>query len=233
MNSDIFIKKLYSKKSLNNIEKKIYMLGSNSKVTLNKYLNNKLLFLVIIFLGLLFLSKIGYFLAPIVTLVLYFLYDYFLLDVPIKKRAKVLEHDSIFFFEVLALTLQSEKNLKLCLEVTSNSIDSELSLEVRNILKEIKLGKSLAEALEDLKNKCPSKTVNNVILNLIEANIYGNSIIDALNNQINYITDKRILEIKGQINKMPTKISILSVLFFIPLILILILAPVLLSYFIK
>ena len=223
MNSNMFIKRLYSKKTLLKLERKIIMLGPNSHLNVNKFLNYKLLLLIFTFIFIMFFSKVGYILAPVITIILYFLYDYYFLDLRIRKRSKIIEHDAIFFFEVLALTLQSEKNLKLCIETTSSAIDSELSLEFKQTLKEVKLGKSMTEALENLRGRIPSKTVNNVILNLIEANVYGNSIIDALNNQIEYITDKRILEIKGQINKMPTKISIVSVLFFIPLILLLIL----------
>lgn len=49
-------------------------------------------------------------------------------------------------------------------------------------------------------------------------------------NQIAFLRDKQILEIKGQINKIPNKISIISVLFVVPLIMILILGPFLLNF---
>ena len=232
MRNDILIKRLISRKEIQRIEKKIMMLGPNTKLELYYYLNLKMITLFFTFILLLF-GKLGFFVAPITVFVLYFLYDYIFLTIPIKKRANTLEHDAIFFFEVLALTLQSENNLKICLETASNAIDSEMSYEIREMLKEMKLGKSLTEALEDLRLRMPSKTVNNVILNLIETSEYGNSIIDALNNQIEYITDKRILAIKGQINKMPTKISVISVLIFIPLVLLLILGPILINYLFK
>ncbi|MBE6148670.1 MAG: type II secretion system F family protein [Firmicutes bacterium] len=233
MNSDILIKRIYSKKSLKRLDRKITSLGSSCKLNINKFLNLKLILLIFTFLFCLFYFKHGYILSPIITIVVYLLYDYYYLDYQIKKRVKTLEHDAIFFFEVLALTLQSDRNLKLCLEITSDAIDSDLSLEFKVALKEVKLGKSLTEALEDLKKRIPSKTVNNVLLNVIESNVYGNSIVDSLNNQIEYLTDKRILEIKGKINKMPTKISVVSVLLFIPLIMLLILGPVLINYFVK
>ena len=229
MKNDIFIKRIMSRKEINRVDKKIIMLGPNTNLETYHYLNLKFITLFFTFILLLF-GKLGFFIAPIVVFALYFLYDYVFLTIPIKKRANILEHDAIFFFEVLALTLQSENNLKLCLETASNAIDSEMSSEIKETLKEMQLGKSLTEALEDLRLRIPSKTVNNVILNLIETSEYGNSIIDALNNQIEYITDKRILAIKGQINKMPTKISVVSVLIFIPLVLLLILGPVFITY---
>lgn len=233
MNSDLLIKRIYSKRSLARLDRKITSLGSSSKLNVNKFLNYKIVILIFTFFCSLFYFDWGYILAPVLSIVIYVLYDYSFLDLPIKKRINILEHDAIFFFEVLALTLQSERNLKLCLQITSDAIDSDLSTEFKVALKEIKLGKSLNEALEDLKLRIPSKTVKNVILSIIESNVYGNSLEDSLNNQIEYLTDKRILDIKGQINKMPTKISVISVLLFIPLIMLLILGPVLINYFIK
>ena len=233
MNNDLFIKRIYAKKSLMKLEKKITLLGITNKINVYKYLNYKLLLLLIVFITIIVISKIGYILAPILVVVLYFGYDYIFLDIKIKKRSNIMEHEAIFFFEVFSLTMHSNTNLKLCLENTCNAIDSDLSTEFKYALKEMKLGKSMTEALENLRTRIPSKTVNNVIFSLIESSIYGHSIIDAINSQVVYITDKRILDIKSQINKMPTKISIISVLLFIPLIMILILGPIIISYFVK
>ena len=44
-------------------------------------------------------------------------------------------------------------------------------------------------------------------------------------NQIDFLREKQILEIKGKINKIPNKVSIISVIFIVPLIMILILGP--------
>ena len=86
------------------------------------------------------------------------------------------------------------------------------------------------EALEDMKKRIPSETVNNIILNITQTNIFGSSMLDTMYNQIAFLRDKQILEIKGQINKIPNRISIISVLFVVPLILILILGPFILNF---
>lgn len=233
MRNSTIVKKIFPKKVLQGYRKKIAYLGSNTKINLYEFINIKLILIVIMFLLVLGLSNIGYILAPILSVGFYFLYDYLLLDIPIKRRANELEHEAIFFFEVLALTIESDRNLIACLEIAAGSIDNELTREFKKALKEVKLGKSLNEALNNLRKTIPSRSVDSVILNLIEANTYGNSIADVIKNQITYITDKRILAIKGEINKMPTKVSIVSVLFFLPLIILLVLAPILISYFIK
>ena len=225
------IKMLYSKSTIKKTQKKINLLGINGKININEYLEGKIIFLTLIFILILFLSTYGYFLAPIITVVLYFLYDYILLDTRIKKRANIIEKEAVFFFEILVLSLQTEKNLKICLENTCNAIDSEISSEFKEVLKEVRIGKSLNEAINDAKERIPSKNVNNILLNLTESYTYGTNVIDTLNNQIEYLTDKRLLDIKGKINKIPTQISIISVLFFVPLIMLLILGPILLNYF--
>ena len=81
-----------------------------------------------------------------------------------------------------------------------------------------------------MQKNIPSDTINNIILALTQADMFGNSIINTLYNQIDYLREKKKLEIKAEISKVPIKISIISVLFFVPLILLIILAPVLLSY---
>ena len=84
--------------------------------------------------------------------------------------------------------------------------------------------------MEGMHKMIPSDTINNIILSLTQANIYGSSIISSLYNQLDYLREKRKLEVKAEISKIPIKISIISVFFFVPLVLIIILGPVLLKY---
>ena len=46
-----------------------------------------------------------------------------------------------------------------------------------------------------------------------------------MNNQVEFLREKQVLDVKAQINKIPNKVSIVSVLFIIPLILLMILGP--------
>lgn len=94
----------------------------------------------------------------------------------------------------------------------------------------MKLGKSLNEALNDMKKRIPSEAINNALLNMIESNLFGNSILTSMNNQIDFLREKQMLDIKAEINKLPTKVSIISALFFVPIMLLIILAPVLIQY---
>ena len=81
-----------------------------------------------------------------------------------------------------------------------------------------------------MKKRIPSEAINNALLNMVESNLFGNSILTSMNNQIDFLREKQMLDVKSEINKLPTKVSIISALFFVPIMLLIILAPVLLDY---
>ena len=147
----------------------------------------------------------------------------------LNKKNLRLEHESLYFFEILSLTLESGRNLKEALEVTCHNVNSEISDEFKKCLDELKFGKSLNESLISMKERISSDTINNIILNIIQTSQFGNSILDTLYNQVDFLRDKQILEIKKQINKIPNKVSIISVIFIVPLIMVLILGPYLIN----
>ena len=223
-------KKLYRKKSVTEINKKIKLLGISTKLDTYQYLNIRFLGSIITFISILYISSFGYLLAPILSFFYYKGITYFLLDQRIKKRQVNLEREALNFFEILTLSLETGRNLQEALNVTISSCDGILVREFREVMREVKFGKSLTEALEDMQLVIPSDTINNIILSLTQANLYGSSIIKSLYNQIDYLREKRKLEVKAEISKVPIKISIISVFFFVPLVLIIILAPVLLGY---
>ena len=159
--------------------------------------------------------------------------EYLVLDYQAKIRGKSLEKEALFFFEVFVLTLESGRNLRQALILTTENVDSEISNEFKKTLAEVRLGKSLNEALESMKKRIPSDTINNTILNMIQSNTFGNSMVDSIYNQIEYLRNKQMLDVRAEIAKLPTKVSVISVLFFVPIMLLIILAPVIIQYITK
>ena len=223
------LKKIYRKKEIDNIEASIKMLGERSNMDAITFMNIRYFTTLLVFLFILYVSNFGYILAPLISVVYYYMFHYVLIKIPIKNRIRDLDHQALYFFEILTLTLESGKNLENSLEITVFNVDSELSREFKRALFEMKFGKTLIEALEDMKKKIPSETVNNILLNITQTNVFGNSILDTMNNQISFLREKQILEIKSEMNKIPNKVSILSVLFVVPLILLLVLGPFVIS----
>lgn len=225
-----FSRRIFNQNKLDKLDNKIKKLGIYNKIEATKFMSLRLFSSIVIFFVVLYISDFGYIVAPIVTLLYYYLFERVLIDERIKKRCSKLEQEAMYFFEVLTLSLETGRNLEEAIKVTIKNVDSELSDEFKNAIREIKFGKSLTESLNDMQANIPSDSINNIILTLTQADLYGNSIIESLYSQIDYLREKKKLEMKAVISKVPIKVSVISVLFFVPLVLLIILAPILLKY---
>lgn len=229
MQKNRFVKKIYRDYDIKRINEKITMLN-NYPLDKIGFLNIRLVTTIIIFLVTLIIFKTGYILSPIISLIYYYIFEHLFLDTLIAKRTKKLDREALTFFEILTLTLESGRDLEKALEITVLNVNSELSLEFKKTLFEVKFGKSLLEALNDTKKRIPSETINNIILNITQTNIFGNSIIETMYSQIDFLREKQILSIREQINQIPNKISIISVLFIVPIILLIVLGPFIITF---
>ena len=230
MNSAKFIKKLYSAKELEEIETKLKCLGNDTKYTVTSFCTYRILVTILAFILTIIITDMGYIYAPFVAVIIYYLFYYLNITKKIALRNRKLEHQALYFFEILTLTLESGRNLENALIVTCDNVDSKLSLEFKKALDDMKFGKSLIETLTDFKKNISSDIIGNIILNIIQTNRFGNSILDTLYNEVDFLRQKELLTVKEQINKIPNKVSIISVLFIVPLILILILGPYLIEF---
>ncbi len=230
MKNSKVILKVYRKSTVKRVKAKLKKANIKSKIDALEFLNIRLITTIVLFFIVLIINKNGFIIAPIIALLYFMAFENVLLDLRIKKRAQKLENEAIYFLEVLTLTIESGRSLKIALSTTCENVDSELSDEFKKALNEVELGKSLSEALENMKNRIPSDSINSTILNIRESNILGVSVLDSLYQQIDYLREQQILDVKAKISKLPTKISIISVLLFLPLILLIILSPIVIQY---
>jgi len=232
-NKKSFINRIYREKDIKKIDAKINQFGVFKKFTTEYFMNFRLFTSMIVFVVLFIFADFGALIAPVATVLWYILVGYFMIDKPLKKRERKLDNEAYYYFEVLTLALESGRNLENAIKMACKYIDSEISSEFKETIKQVNFGKSLTESLSVMSARIPSLTINNIILNMEQSNLFGNSIIETMYNQLDFLKDKQIMDIKAQINKIPNKISIFSVLFFIPLILLIILGPVLIDFLLK
>ena len=218
-----FITRIYRKKSIKKMDDKINLFGVSKKFSTEYFMNFRLFTSVLLFIITFLFFNQGALFAPIITILWYLSVNYFMIDKPLKKRERKLDNEAYYYFEVLTLALESGRNLENAIKMACKYIDSEISLEFKETLKQVNFGKSLTESLSMMNTRIPSLTINNIILNMEQSNLFGNSIIDTMYNQLDFLKDKQVMEI-------PNKISIISVVFFIPLILLIILGPLLVSF---
>lgn len=197
--------------SYNRIKDKLNKLGYNINPLIFIYM--RLVSSLLLFIVLLFLVDYGYVVAPIVTVLYYILIEVVVLDFSIKVRVKEIEYDALEFMPIFLLSLKSGRNVKKSLIYTTDIVYNTLANEFKKVLYDEKIGKSLDEALMNLKLKIPSDLVVNMIVSIVEANRLGNNINDSINNQLSYIEDKKKKGILNSYKVVPLKMAIASVIF--------------------
>lgn len=221
------------KKNVSIIEKlqaQINLLGTLVKFNAYKFLSVSLITSIVLMICLYYFTNIHYLLVPIIALGYYYLLYYIVILHAIDSRIRRLENEALEFFEIFTLALESGRNLENSLAITVENTDSELSYEFSIALKEMKYGKSFTEALKNMRKRIPSDAVNNVVLSIIEANSYGGSILENMYNQIDFLRERKFLSVRESINKIPNKISIISVLLMVPLMILIVLGPLFIQY---
>ena len=164
MKIDEISKNIYSKYSKDDIRRRMILLGITDESSIYKFLNLRLITSIIIFFMIIYLIDWGYILGPIFVILYYIFLPKFTIDVKINRRRKRLENDAMYFFEILALSLESGNNLYKAIMITSENIDSDLSSEFKKMITDIKFGKSFDEAISSMRLRIPSATINNILL---------------------------------------------------------------------
>ena len=225
------VRKIYLKNTVLKYETKYTYLNGNNKNYVYNFLINKLFIsILILFFSFLLLGH-SIVISVLVVILFNILYGYIKFDRKLLLRQKQLEKDSLFFFEVLVLSLKSGKNLNQALVLTCDSVDNLLSNEIKDIMKDTKYGTSLHEALINYERHIPSDSIRSIINTITETYISGKDMISSIDKELDLLENKRVYDIKTYINKLPIKISVISVFILIPLMLLLILSPVILDYF--
>lgn len=200
------------KKMTKRLQKKLDLLGLG-KVNAKTIIIFRFVSSIILFLILLFVSKVGYVLAPIITIIYYFLVEYLFIDLGIYYRGLKLEEDALEFFNVFSLSLKGGRNVKKAIALTTDVVDNDLSLEFKRVLNDLKVGKSLEEALLLLEGRIPSEGINNILINIREANRFGNDISDSIDKQLSLINDKQEKRIIKGYRVVPLYLTIISISF--------------------
>ncbi len=221
--------KLFSNKTISRFKKKSMALGIKNKSSYVSDLSLYLLIIIIAFVVSIMFCYHRFYLIILLPIGAALLFEFLYYDVRLAKRRALLNKQALFFFQILSLTLESGNNLKGAIELTTSSISNDLSDEFKKALSDMRMGSTMNEALLDLEKRIPSEVITNIILNLTESNVYGSDMIKSLNTQIDYLNNKLVLSVREQINKMPIKISVVSVLLFIPIILLIILSPLIIE----
>ena len=209
--NDSIASRFYEKSRIDRLRIKIKMLGINYDPYI--LMSGKVILSVLLFLVLL-INRCGIIVPVIVAILFYFIIGFLFIDLRIYFRMRRLEKDAVDFIPLLLLSMENGRNIRSAIEVSCETINNELSREFRRTLEDVKVGRSLDEALKELGERIPSNYINNIILSLEEANKLGVSVTDSINRQLTLIKENRTNYEKRILKGIPLHLAILCILCF-------------------
>lgn len=212
-----FVKVLYPKKYLINLNKKIKRLGINNKIRIDTFLITRLLMEFIIFIGLLLIPVYGIILSFLFTILFHYLYEDVLINSRIIKREQVIRNDLETFIKLYLLGLNQNNDAYLVFKMVSKNLDSDLTREIVYLNKKYN---NFNDVVTNLISVIPEYSFSDDILMLSsnDTKISAEGILNKI------LADKKVMQEKI-ISSIPVKIVLFSVIFLILTLLIIILGP--------
>ena len=204
------------------IKNKIDRLGYHAPLNYVKFTRIRFLTTLFLFIYLLFILTKDYFYAPIITILYYNLFRVVLVDWPLNIYITRYEREAIRFFELVKLSLTKGNNIENALELTAKYFNSELSYAYIAALIEVKFGKSLVEAINDME--LPSSIVKNALVSLTKKELKSKNKLEVMDNVIEVLKNNADIEMQKRINKVPLQVLVVLLVIFVPLMLLIIYA---------
>jgi tight adherence protein C len=93
------------------------------------------------------------------------------------------------------------------------------------VANEVKAGKERAQVLKDMSERVGISDVSSFVTTLVQSATYGTSIADALRVYSAEMRDKRVMRAEEKANTLPTKLTLGTMLFTLPPLLIILIGP--------
>lgn len=100
-----------------------------------------------------------------------------------------------------------------------------LADEYEIVAHEMKAGKDKINVLKDMGERCGVNDVSSFVTVLVQSTTFGTSIADALRVYAGEMRDKRVMRAEEKANKLPTKLTLGTMLFTLPPLLIILIGP--------
>lgn len=100
-----------------------------------------------------------------------------------------------------------------------------LAEEFETVSHQIKAGRDRLEVLKDMGERCGNADIRSFVTVLIQSATYGTSVADALRVYAAEMRDKRVMLAEEKANVLPTKLTLGTMMFTVPPLLIILIAP--------
>ena len=144
----------------------------------------------------------------------------------IRKRQKNIEFELPYVIDLLSLAIESGLDLTGGIaKVVEKSRNTDIIVEFKMFLADIKVGKSMEEALADMAERVKVLSFFSFVSSLIQAQRLGADIGPTLRAQAEQMRYQRLILAEERVNKLPVKLLIPLVFFVFPSISVLLIGP--------
>jgi tight adherence protein C len=149
-----------------------------------------------------------------------------------QTRQSSLTTELPFYIDLLALAVEAGKDFQGAIQaiVEKAAKDSVLADELNQVLRDITLGSSRADALKGFAARCDLNEINSLVNVIIDSDATGVSIVKVLKDQSTQMRLERFVRAEKEGAKASQKILIPLVLFILPAVFIMVFAPVALQF---
>jgi tight adherence protein C len=140
-------------------------------------------------------------------------------------RVASIKQDLPDVLDLLAISVEAGAGFEYAVDVATRHFDSPLARELARTLREMELGLTRKEAMQNLKHRTEVPELSNFVLTLIQADALGMPIGRVLHTQAAEMRAKRRQWAREKAGKLPVKIMFPLVMFIFPALLVVVLGP--------
>ncbi|WP_299028761.1 type II secretion system F family protein [uncultured Sulfitobacter sp.] len=130
--------------------------------------------------------------------------------------------------DMMLVCVEAGQSLDQCIVRVARELKASypaLSDEFEVVAQEMKAGKDKVNVLNDMGTRCGVQDVSSFVTVLVQSAAFGTSIADALRVYAAEMRDKRVMRAEEAANKLPTKMTLATMMFTVPPLLIILVGP--------
>ena len=143
----------------------------------------------------------------------------------IKSHQEAIKLQLADTIDLMSVCMEAGLSFDASLVKISERMDGPLIDELMTVFKQIQLGKNRNDALKSMADMSDVKQLKTFVSSVIQANQLGIPITNVLQTQAEQLRMEKSEEIKETASKVPTKMTIPTVIFILPAIILVILGP--------
>ncbi|MGJ8597646.1 type II secretion system F family protein [Sulfitobacter sp.] len=146
----------------------------------------------------------------------------------VAERKEQIEQGFPDCLDMMLVCVEAGQSLDQCIVRVAKELKASyaaLADEFEVVAQEMKAGKDKVNVLNDMGTRCGVQDISSFVTVLVQSAAFGTSIADALRVYAEEMRDKRVMRAEEAANKLPTKMTLATMMFTVPPLLIILVGP--------